>query len=541
MIHRLLLACAILSGCTDEKTSGLAAVDKEIDRSEPVIDLPEPTLRRLTRSQYGNAIRDLLGEEVVLPSSLEPDEVTDGLLAIGAALTTISPRGVEQYETAAYSLIDQVLEDPSLRDALIPCTPDDVVGEECAEMVLAEFGWRAWRRPLDEEELALLSDISASASLVLDDFDEGLAYGLAAILQSPNFLFRTELGEVDSASGERRFTNYEMASRLSFFLWNTIPDEELLSAAAAEELTEDAGLLAQVDRMMADDRFEAGLREFFSDMLNLHDLDDLTKDPTIFTHMSPEVGASAREETLLGLLDNVMTEDGDYRDVFTTTKTFLDRKMASIYSVRAPAREGFAPAVLEESGGRRGLLGQASFLALNSHPVSTSATLRGQFVREVLLCQYIPPPPSDVDTSIPEPSATAKTLRERVAVHLEDAFCASCHQLTDPIGLGLEQFDGLGHFRLREEGAEIDPSGELDGQVFSNAWELGDRIANHPALTACFTRTFMGYASGHSVTEGEEEAVDYLNQGFQYMDHSVQFLIQDLIMSSAFRMAGEIE
>ena len=276
-------------------------------------------------------------------------------------------------------------------------------------------------------------------------------------------------------------------------------------------------------------------------MLNLHDLDDLTKDPTIFTHMSPEVGSSAREETLLGLLDNVLTEDGDYRDVFTTTKTFLDRKMASIYSVRAPAREGFAPTVLDDAGGRRGLLGQTSFLALNSHPVSTSATLRGQFVREVLLCQYIPPPPSDVDTSIPEPSATARTLRERVAVHLEDAFCASCHQLTDPIGLGLEQFDGLGHFRVREEGAEIDPSGELDGESFSDAWELSDRIANHPALTGCFTRTFMAYASGHSVTDGEEEAVDYLNEGFQYMDHSVQFLIRDLVMSSAFRLAGEIE
>ena len=521
--------------------SGPAAVDEELDRIDPVIDLPEPTLRRLTRSQYNNAIQDLLGDEVVLPSSLEPDETTDGLLAIGAALTTISPRGVEQYENAAYSLIAQVLDNPALRDELIQCTPEDTVDEECAEVTMATFGERAWRRPLDEEEISVLVDISTEASGVLDDFYEGLVFGLSAVLQSPNFLFRTELGEVDPDSGDRRFSNYEMASRLSFFLWNTIPDEELLLAAAAEELTDDAGLLAQADRMMADERFEDGLREFFSDMLNLHELDDLTKDPTIFTHMSPEVGPSAREETLLGILDNVMTEDGDYRDVFTTTKTFLDRKMASIYSVRAPAREGFAPTVLDDAGGRRGLLGHASFLAMNSHPVSTSATLRGQFVREVLLCQYIAPPPSDVDTSIPEPSATARTLRERVAVHLEDAFCASCHQLTDPIGLGLEQFDGLGHFRLREEGAEIDPSGELDGHAFSDAWELSDRIANHPSLTTCFTRTFMAYASGHSVTDGEEEAVNYLNEGFQYMDHSVQFLMQDLIMSSAFRMAGEIE
>ena len=541
MVARWLSVLLLLAACKDDKTAPVSSLDEVLERTVPVVELPEPTLRRLTQSQYNNAIQVLLGDELVLPSSLEPDETTDGLLAIGAALTTISPRGVEQYETAAYSLLEQALDNDVVRDELIPCVPEGTTDDACAEEVLASFGERAWRRPLDAEELDVLVSLSGEAASVVDDFDGGVMYGLSAILQSPNFLFRAELGETDPETGERRFSNHEMASRLSFFLWNTIPDEELLLAATAGELTEDAGLLAQVDRMMADERFEEGLREFFSDMFSLHELNDLTKDPTIFTHMSPEVGPSAREETLLGILDNVVTNDGDYRDVFTTTKTFLDRKLASIYSVRAPAREGFAPTTLDGDGGRRGLLGQSSFLAMQSHPVSTSATLRGQYVREVLLCQYIPPPPSDVDASIPEPSATARTLRERVAVHLEDEFCASCHQITDPIGLGFEQFDGLGHFRTREEGAEIDPSGELDGNAFADAWELSDRIAHHPRLTACLTRTFMGFASGHSITSGEEEAVDYLDEGFQFMDHSVQFLIQDLIMSPAFRLAGEIE
>ena len=537
----ILVALSALACGPNEGVATAVEEDSVLEREEPVVTLPEPTMRRLTQAQYQNAIRALLGEDLVLPTSLEPDEVADGLLAIGAALTTISPRGVEQYETAAYSLATQAMENEAVRDELVPCDADEVGEDACAETVLATFGSRAWRRPLSQDELDVLVDLSGEASAVLDGFDAGLVYGLAAILQSPNFLFRVELGEPDPDSGERRFTGYEMASKLSFFLWNTIPDEALMVSAELGELTEDEGLLAQVDRMMADPRFEAGLREFFADMLSLHQLDGLNKDPTVFTHMSPEVGPSAREETLLGVLDNVWVNDGDYRDIFTTTTTFLDRKLASIYSVRAPAREGFAPTTLSDEGGRRGLLGQVSFLAMNSHPVSTSATLRGQFVREVLLCQYIPPPPSDVDTSIPEPSASARTLRERVAVHLEDQFCAGCHRLTDPIGLGFEQFDGLGHFRTREEGAVIDPSGELDESPFTDAWGLSDRIANHPALTSCFTRTLMAYGSGHSVTDGEEEALAYLNEGFQFMDHSVQFLIRDLVMSPAFRMAGDVQ
>ncbi len=517
------------------KPTPVDEVDAELDRALPEVDLPSPTLRRMTRSQYDNAITALLGSDLVLPSNLEPDQTTDGLRSIGASLNTISPRGVEQYEMAAFGLLEQVLDDESRRDELIPCEPSGTVDDACAEEVLAVFGRRAWRRPLKEDELSTLTSIAAMAAETVGDFHSGIHYALTAVLQSPYFLFRVELGDGD------RFTDYEMATRLSFLLWNSIPDDELLDAAEAGELLDDAGLMEQTERMMADPRFEDGVRAFFTDTWALHELDELTKDPTVFTHMSPEVGPSAREETLLGVLDNVVTTDGDYRDLFTTTRTFLDRKLASIYSVRAPVREGFGETVLDGSAGRRGFLGQVSFLALQSHPVSSSATLRGQFVREVLLCQYIPPPPSDVDTSIPEPSATAATLRERVAVHLEDPFCASCHQLTDPIGLGFEQFDGLGHFRTMEEGAEIDSSGDLDGKTFGDAWGLAGRLASHERLGPCLVRTALGYASGHSVTDGEEEAVQYLSEGFTYMNHSIQFLFKDLIMSDAFRMAGEVE
>ena len=509
-----------------------------LERESPAVTLPEPTLRRLTREQYGNALTDLLGDGLVLPSSLEPDQVTDGLKAIGASLTTISPRGVEQYEEAAFGLVEQALAREANRAMLVPCDLDE---EGCTEDLISAFARRAWRRPVQDDELDVLVAIAEQAEAALGQVDDGITYALATVLQSPNFLFRVELGQAAPDGSGVWFTDHEMAGRMSFLLWNTIPDEELLRAADDGELTTEEGLRVQLDRMIDDPRYEDGVRAFFTDMWTLYELDDLTKDPTVFTHMSPEVGESAREETLLSVVQNVVHDEGDYREMFTTTRTYLDRKLASIYNVRAPAREGFGLAYLPPEGGRRGVLGHASFLALQSHAVNSSATLRGKFVREVMLCQYIPPPPSDVDTSIPEASADAVTLRERVAVHLEDPFCASCHQLVDPIGLGFEQFDGLGHFRTLEDGATIDPSGDIDGEGFADAWEMAQVLSEHDRLPRCLAQTALAYASGHSITDGEQDAVGFLDKGFRFYGHSVTFLLRDIVMSEAFRRAGEIE
>ena len=511
-----------------------------LSRLQPSVELPVPTLRRLTQVQYGNAVTDLIGEGVVLPTSLEPDESTNGLQSIGAALTTISPRGVEQYERAAFDLAAQAFATDERRARIVPCIPSAVVDVECAESFIADFGRKVWRRPLTPTETETLVSIAGDAAVVFGDFHEGLVYAVAALLQSPHFLFRTELGEVDEETGETRFSSMEMASRLSFLLWNSTPDSELLDAGESGVLVTDDGLERQVNRMMDDPRIEDGVRAFFTDMFTLYELDGMSKDPTVFTHMSPEVGSSAKEETLLGVIDLLVDQDADYRELFTTQTAFLDRKLASIYNVRAPAREGFAKTELSAAGGRRGFLGQVSFLALNSHPVSTSATLRGKFVREVILCQYIPPPPSDINTAIPEPSADAAALRERVAVHLEDEFCASCHQLTDPIGLGFENFDGLGHWRTYENGEEIDGSGDLDDHDFATPWEMASLVATHPAMPTCLTQTLMSYASGHSLGAGEKDAVAYHSEAFEHMDYSFLFLLKDVAMSSAFRMSGEV-
>ena len=495
-----------------------------------------PVMRRLTESQYENVVLAVFGDEIVLPARLDPDVTVDGLQAIGASKITISPRGVELYEDAAYDIAEQAME---RREAFVPCTPSSTVDEACAREALEPIATRAWRRPATSEEVDRLVAVSGSAASVLGDFHEGLVYGISAILQSPNFLFRVETGE--DADGGRRYTDYEMASRLSFFLWDTLPDQELLDAAEAGELVTEAGIQAQLERMLADDRARVGLRAFISDLFALHDLEDLSKDPTTFEHMSEEVGPAAQEETLRLYEWLVFDEEGDYRDLLTTRTAFVDRKLASIYEVPAAEAEGFAQVELPEDGPRRGVLGQVSFLSLNAHPVSSSATLRGKFVREVLLCQEIPPPPADVDTSIPEPSGETPTLRDRVAEHLQDPACAGCHTITDPIGLGLENFDGLGSYRLRDNDVVIDASGEMDGTPFENPVDLAWAISDHPELGRCFARNVYRYATGRLDAGAEYDFMRYLGEGFAYDDFRVKDLIRRFVMSDAFRKTGEVE
>ncbi len=539
----LILPAALAVGCKPET---VPPVDKRgdsglADRGDvPEVAAPPPTVKRLTEAQYANAMHDLFGGDVVLPASLEPDIRIEGLFAVGAARTTVSSYGVEKYEQAAYTISSQVLGDPTMRARWVTCEPAGTTDDACAEEVLAALARHAWRRPATTDELDTLVSLADEAAAILGDFDSGLQYGMAAVLMSPYFLYRVELGDgPDTPDGG--YDDYELASRLSFFLWNTIPDSELLSAAEAGALTTDAGLAAQLDRMLADDRVHQGVRNLFSEMFRLDELDELSKDPLVFTYMRDTLGADAREETLLGVEALVFEDDGSYLDLFTTQRTFLNRDLAALYDVQAPARDGFGEAWLDPQAGRRGFLGQASFLALNAHAVSTSATLRGIFVREVLLCQEIPEPPANANTAIPEVDASAPTMRDRIKVHLEVEECASCHRLTDPIGLGFENFDGLGRWRDGENGATIDASGDLDGSAFADAWQLGEAVATHPRTPTCMTRTALQYATGNLAEEIDEELLDWHTLGFRSEGERVLWLMRDVALSPAFRQVGEVE
>ncbi len=538
-MRRLLALAALLGGCHG-KVGG-----SDVTPPTPLqAGVGEPTpiaAQRLTATQYRAAIRDLFGPSIVV-SALEPDVVTpedDGFETTAAGRSAISKRGVEQYETAAYSIANQIVADPKLLAGALPCKPATVDDAACAKTFATETGRRVFRRRLSEVEVTRVASIVTAAATKLGSFEKGLVYGIASLLQSPNFLYRPVVGEPDPKDpGKRRFTAVELASRLSFFLWNTIPDEPLLAAAESGALVTEAGLAAEVTRMLASPKARDGLRAFVREWLRLGELDALEKDSKIFTTYTSELGAMAREETLRVFEDLVFDRDEDVRTVFTTRRTFVNAKLASMYQVPAPSATGFAPTELPADGPRRGLLGHLAILALYAHPTSSSATLRGKFVREKLLCQPIPPPPAGLNTAIPEPDAVSRTLRQRVKVHLSDAYCNGCHSQMDPIGLGLEPFDGIGRFRTKENGGLIDPSGNLDGTYFGGPAELGQVIAEHPNLPACFARKMYQYATGQVLTDKQSLTIGALVAPFAKNGHRLKTLIVAVATSPEFRLVG---
>jgi hypothetical protein len=254
--------------------------------------------------------------------------------------------------------------------------------------------------------------------------------------------------------------------------------------------------------------------------------------------MTDTIGAAMRESTLKTIEHHLLEAELPYRSLFDSRTMFVNSELAALYELPDPARTGFVEIELPEDGPRAGMLGHASLLAVLSHGHASSPTLRGKFVRESLLCQTIPSPPPNVG-EIPEPSPDLPTMRERLAIHRENATCASCHAMTDPIGLGLENFDAIGAFRTLENEAWIDPSGELDGEVFADARELGEALRDHPELMRCLVRNLFRFTSGRVETEAERPMLDTLATAHE--GGVLREIIIELVTSDGFRRTGAVE
>ena len=512
----------------------------------PTVVYGPPTLRRLTQRQFKRSLEDLLSPELTIPDLAEPDVESGGLLSVGASVASLSAHGVESLEDVVRSITTQAMALDDLRERLAPCLSETQIDlDSCGRETFSSFGRRAWRRPLSEVELNALLGIMNRAYEVLDDHHSAIRYGLSAILQSPNFIFRSELGlSIDgepSTTPHRPLNAWELATRLSYFLWNSTPDDELLDAAERGELATFEGLKTQANRLLASERSREAVRTYFEEHLHLYALKRLRKDPTLFEHYYNELGLDARDETLKLIEHIVFEREDDIRTLLTTRETFLNPSLSSLYRVPSPNEDGFGWVEYPEGHPRAGLLGQVSFLGLHSHAVSSSATLRGKAIRSLFLCQSIPTPPVDVDTSIPEPSGMTRTLRERVAEHLENPSCAGCHLLTDPIGLGLEQFDAIGRWRTTDHDALIDPSGDLDEIPFDTPIELAERIRSHPAFVPCMVETVSRYAIGRAPSMEERLQLEVLADRFERGGHLFKGLLLEIALSPMFRFVQERE
>jgi Protein of unknown function (DUF1592)/Protein of unknown function (DUF1588)/Protein of unknown function (DUF1585)/Protein of unknown function (DUF1595)/Protein of unknown function (DUF1587) len=506
--------------------------------SEPKTSGAPVNAQRLSAAQYRQIISDVFAPDIKLGGRFEPGARKNGLLAVGASAVSMSASGFEQYDRMARTIAGQVV-DAKHRDALIPCKPADVKkpDEACATQVITKYARLLYRRPATDKEIAGPVQIAGQAADAKGDFYTGLSYGLAQLLDSPNFIFRKDVAETDpSDKTQLRLSAWSKASRLSFFLWNTAPDEELLRAAQAGELDSRSGLAKQIDRLLASPRLENGVRAFFIDFLDFDQFDSLAKDAAIYPVFSQKVARDAQEQTLRTAIDLLVTQKGDYRDLFTTRKTFLTRNLGVVYQVPVKSEKEWEAHEFPADDPHAGILTQLSFTELHSHPGRSSSTLRGKAVREILLCQIVPSPPANVNFTVVQDTNNPnfKTARDRLTAHRTEATCAGCHKIMDPIGLGLENFDGVGQFRSTENGANIDASGEIDGIKFSDAASLGQAIHDNPAATACLTNSMYRYAVGRDFDPGEREFQAWLGKQFAEKGYRVPDLMKTIATSDAF-------
>jgi hypothetical protein len=491
--------------------------------------------RRITEGQYRNTIADIFGPGIEINTRFEPERREEGLQAIGNAQLSITTTGLEQYISVARSIADQALDEES-RDRQVGCAPKapGAADAGCAERFIRTTGHLLFRRPLKREEVDQRLELWRAGAQQSGDFHNGLKLALSSLLSAPEFLFRVERAEADPAAPDQmRLDGYTKAMRLSHMLWDAAPDAELLEVARSGEIHTVAGLSRQMERLLASPRFERGVRAFFADMLHFEAFDTLSKDAQTYPRFSQAIADSAREETLRFLVDHLVTAGRDYREIFTSKETILNRSLAAIYDVPYPSADPWTKLVFPETSERSGILTQVSFLALHSHPASSSPTIRGVRLNEIFLCTKIPDPPPDVDFS--KVQALEKgTVRTRLIDHMTNPGCSACHLISDPPGLALERFNGLGEYRREENGQPIDVSAELNGRSYTGAAGVGAFLKDHPQVPACLVRNVYYYGQGRPIDYSEfrfltRQAEDFAKSGYKLVD-----LYRSLIMSPEF-------
>lgn len=504
--------------------------------SLPLGPQPLAHLHKLTATEVANSLHDLLGADVPV-AAVEPDTESDGFASVGASVVSISPAGVGQYEATFGAALDVALKDATRAASVVVCVPAAIGDSACLTRSLESFGRRAFRRPLSTEERARYLGVAQAIEQEANSPLLGLRYALSGLLQSPNFLYRAELGQPSALdAGRLKYTGYEMASRLAAELWNSVPDEALLDAAQNGALDTEAGVRQAATRLSASSKARGALSTFVDDLYGIERLYRSIKDAALFPAWSDDLRDSMHEELTRRMLDTVFDTPGDFLAQYDTRVTFVNDTLASFYGLPVTGSNDFRRVELPAGSARAGLLGTGALLAAYALPQRSSPTARGKFVAQTLLCRTVPSPPPGVDTTLATPMADPNaTLRERLELHRSNAACAACHAMMDPIGLGLEQFDGIGQFRETDHGKLIDVSGQVDGVTFANAAELGSLLRRNAEAGKCFVRKLYTHAQGRTPVEVDGPVLDALVARFAAASNHADQLLIELSSSEAFR------
>ncbi len=502
---------------------------------------PEPRLTRLLERQYVNSVGHLLGSAARQAASPPPDAKIQGFTSIASTQLALNDSLVAEYELSARAIAAAAMTDHHhVASFLASCDPKGS-DEDCFRLFAKDFGRLAFRRPLTGPETDAYVNVATEAKKAFADFYIGIETTISTMLQSPNFLYRVELGEPSADGKSRKLTAHEVASRMSFFLLDTTPSAALLTAAENGKLDGEDRVRAVAAQLLDEPDAKQATAAFFAEYLAIDDMEEVTKDPQLYPNFSPALASSMKRETLELVNDVVWRGDLPIDTLFTAEHSFVDEALATHYDIDLDGKKDWSRVTLPAEQKRSGLLTHASIMSRQSHPTSTSVTHRGLFIMERFLCQSMPPPPPEAVTELP-PTSTAPTMRERLAVHLENPTCAACHTTSDNLGLALENFDAVGIFRTKENGSTIDTTVELDSfGSFDGPAELGQLLAAQPAVKACVLRHLFRHATGRIETNGDLAALDSLNERFAESGYRFKQLLVDLVASQVFSDAGSFE
>jgi Protein of unknown function (DUF1592)/Protein of unknown function (DUF1588)/Protein of unknown function (DUF1587)/Protein of unknown function (DUF1595)/Protein of unknown function (DUF1585) len=492
------------------------------------------TVRRLNHDEYNHTVRDLLGTTLTPADSFPADDLGGEFDTVGSALS-LSPAYVIAYEAAAQALIADLYANAARLQRVVSCNIE-TGGDPCAQTVLGAFARRAWRRPVTADEVQGLMLPITTARMVAATLTEGLKSALAAVLLSPYFIFKVEIDPDPASNQSHRVGQHELATRMSYALWSSMPDDPLSAAADSGQLASDDQIGAQIDRMLADPRADSLLDEFAAEWLAFKSLEDHEVDAVAFPKYTPALALAMKLEARRFVQEFLRTALAA-PTMLSSRFTFVDSTLATHYGL---SRTGGAAAdfvrVDTSSAPRAGLLTLGAFLTATSLPTRTSPVKRGQFIFSRLLCGTIEQPPPDVPP-LPEQAQTGLSLRQRLEAHRSNPACISCHSLMDPLNFGLENYDAIGAYRTVDEGAAIDASGTMpDGTAFNGAIELSKALSSGPRFSECLTRKFMTFAIGRLLNQRDDGAwVSYLSGSARSAGDSLKNMIRAVVLSEAFR------
>jgi hypothetical protein len=500
-------------------------------------------LRRLTPFEYNNTVADLLGETMQPANVFPADQIANGFGNDAEALS-VSILHAEKYESVAEVVAARATQTPAALGRLAACASNvtATAEESCARTIIDSLAPRAFRRPLETGEadslLALYRTLRMKATAT---FASSIAGVIEAVLQAPDFLYRVEFGVPDRDNpARRRPTAHEMASRLSYLLWGTMPDETLRAAANSGELLTAQGVMTHATRMLDDSRSRPMIRFFFDNLLPLSELGHLERDKTLYPTFSATIGSFMREETHQFLDHEIFQAGGSgtWPGVLTAPYTFVNGPLAAFYGMPAVTGDAFRKADLDITK-RLGILTQGGFLAGSTHSNVTNPVLRGAFIVNKLMCYKVelPTDPAILAKVTPPAPYSGATARERFDKHRADPVCAGCHQFMDPIGLALENFDPVGLHRTTENGVPIDATGEVPGVPgkVNGPVELVQKLATSEDAQNCFSSHWVNFAYGRTLT-GDEECSSRTTVATAFKDsgYNVRKMLLALTQTDAF-------